>query len=175
LFTTLVHKAFAQEDVEQREKEQLRLQKKDKKKLEAASRLYNKQVAHEAKAARQRERERKKEGKEAQAKELAASRSFSGAQTTTTRCCNLTIFFYNTHNKGNQAASHKAEKIHQNVVGLWLLQARLLQNLRRHLLPPKPPRAAAKSEFHLDKNKTSCAQAFSNYDITECRNNSYCG
>ena len=51
-------------DVEQREKEQLQLQKNNKKKLEAASRLYNKQIADEVKAARQRERERKKEEKE---------------------------------------------------------------------------------------------------------------
>jgi uncharacterized protein (DUF2225 family) len=44
-------KAFVHKDVKQRKKEQLQLQKKDKKKLEAVQRLYNKQVADEAKAA----------------------------------------------------------------------------------------------------------------------------
>ena len=39
-----IREAFVREDVEQREKEQLQLQKKDKKKLEAALRLYNKQI-----------------------------------------------------------------------------------------------------------------------------------
>jgi hypothetical protein len=69
-----IHKAFVRKDIEQRKKEQLQLQKKDKKKLEATSRLYNKQIADEAKAAQQRERECKKEEKEAKAKGLAASR-----------------------------------------------------------------------------------------------------
>jgi hypothetical protein len=101
-----IREAFVREDVEQREKEQLQLQKKDKKKLEAASRLYNKQIADEAKAARQRERERKKEEKEAKAKELAASRALKQQQ----RDAVTLQKSHDTHNKGKRAASRKAEK-----------------------------------------------------------------
>jgi hypothetical protein len=62
-----IWEAFVYKDIKQRKKEQLQLQKKDKKKLEAASRLYNKQVTDEAMAAWQHERKRKKEEKEAKA------------------------------------------------------------------------------------------------------------
>jgi hypothetical protein len=56
---------------------------------------------------------------------------------------NLTIHI----TKVNEQSHTTPTKSHQSVVELWLLQARLLRNLRRHLLPLKPPRAAAKLEF----------------------------
>jgi hypothetical protein len=101
-----IREAFVCEDIEQCKKEHLQLQKKDKKKLEAVARLYKKQIADEAKAARQRERERKKEEKEAKAKELAASRALKQQQ------CNAATSqkSHDTHNKGKRAASRKAKK-----------------------------------------------------------------
>jgi hypothetical protein len=80
--------------------------KSEKKKLEAASRLYNKKIAKEAKAVRLRERERRKEEKEAKARELAASRALKQHQRGTATLQKS----HDTHNKGKRAALRKAEK-----------------------------------------------------------------
>jgi hypothetical protein len=76
--------------------------------------------------------------------------------------------------KASEQPHTTTTKFYQSVVKLWLLQARLLQNLRRHLLPPKPPRAAAKLEFHVNISNTSCAQASIYYNTTKPRDNSFC-
>jgi hypothetical protein len=68
----------------------------------------------------------------------------------------------------------KLHKVQQNVVELQQLQVVILVILHRHLLPPKTPCAAAKSEFHVNTNNTSCAQASLTYNTTIPRDNSYC-
>jgi hypothetical protein len=81
---------------------------------------------------------------------------------------------FTIHTKKASEQPHTAlTKFYVSVVELWLLQARLLQNLRRHLLPPKPLRAAAKLEFYVNLNNTSCAQASIYYNITKSCDNSF--
>jgi hypothetical protein len=61
-----------------------------------------------------------------------------------------------------------------NVVEVQLLQVVRLLNLRCHLLPPKPQRAAAQSSYQINLNSTNCAQASNYYKITKFCDNSYC-